>query len=189
MRFDRLSPILAIVLLASVLLPSDGNAADRKPFRPLQGYGTTVNPADAAVRPDPALRYRVVFSVTRAAAKPGEVNPSLEKVARFLNLLGQDGVRIHPGDIVAVVHGPATPIVLTDAAYLAHAGDPSIRTNPNLALIEALRHAGVVVSVCSQALHGQKIEAREVAPGVRRDVAALTTLANLQLRGYALIPD
>ena len=103
---------------------------------------------DAKERPDRSLRYRVLFSVTKAAATPDQVNPSLEKVARFVNLLGADGVHPKPGDVVVIMQGPATPLVLTDARY---AERNKVASNPNLPLIAALRSAGVSVRVCSQA--------------------------------------
>ena len=88
-----------------------------------------------------------------------------------------------------VVSGPAPLGVLTDAAYVRRIDDAQVRANPNLPLIDQLLHAGAIVSVCSQALHGQKIDSADVARAVRRDVSAMTTLVNLQLRGYALIPE
>src|SRR3546814_13621069 len=100
-----------------------------------------------AEMPDSSLRYRVVFSINEAAPA-GEVNRSLEKVARYLNLLAAGGIRPDAGDIVAVVHGPATPIVAINP------------DNPNLALLAALQEAGVrseerrvgngCVSTCSE---------------------------------------
>ena len=85
-----------------------------------------------------------------------------------------------------MIHGPATPLVMNDAAY---AERMKTRTNPNLPLIAALQSAGVSVRVCSQALAGNKIDAASVEKTVEIDVSALTTMATLQLRGWALIPD
>src|SRR3546814_20356266 len=98
----------------------------------ISDWSSDVCSSDLAEMPDPALRYRVVFSITEAAPA-GEVNHSLEKVARYLNLLAAGGVVPNVGDIVAVVHGPATPIVANKPA------------NPNLTLIAALQEAGVTV--------------------------------------------
>lgn len=64
-----------------------------------------------------------------------------------------------------------------------------VAANPNAALIAALQKAGVSVRVCDQAMAASKITPSEVTPGIAIDGSALTTLANLQLRGYALIPD
>lgn len=139
-----------------------------------------------AERPDPELDYRVVFDVTKAAADPAQPNPRFAAIARFLDLLAADGVRPEPGHIVAIVHGPATPAIAGNDAYARKTGHSA---NPNLALIEKLRAAGVTIAVCSHAMHKNRISASETAPGVRVDLSAMTTLANLQLRGWALIPD
>lgn len=152
----------------------------------IAGYGKTFPTDGAHQRPDAKVRYRVLFDITKAATTPDKLNPSLEKVARFVNLLAIDGVKPAPGDIVAIVHGPATPSIVQDAAYARKNGEKS---NPNLALIAKLQAAGVTVAVCGQALHGQGFTGEDVAKDVRVDVAALTTLATLQLQGWALIPD
>ena len=149
-------------------------------------YGKITPVEGAAERPDRSLRYRVLFSVTKAAPTPGQVNPSLEKVARFLNLLGADGVRPARGDVVVIVHGPATPLVAENGAYATKTGAAA---NPNLPLIAALERAGVSVRVCSQALVGNKVDPATVDKDIEIDVSALTTMATLQLRGWALIPD
>lgn len=160
--------------------------ASAEPTSPaVQGYGAIHPSRGASERPDRRLRYKVVFNITKAAAEPGKVNPSLEKVARFLNLLAADGVRPRQGDVVAIVHGPATPLVMSDAAYRSK----HRVSNPDLELIRRLREAGAEVHVCSQALVGNRIARTDVAEIVEVDVAALVTIANLQLRGYVLIPD
>lgn len=172
-----------LLLLA---ITSGAAQAAAQPFYPvIKGYGGIQSTEGAAERPDKRLRYQVVFEITKAAAEPGKVNPSLEKVARFLNLLGGDDVKPRAGDIVAIVHGPATPSILSDAAHRARLG----LANPSTDLLKALRAAGVEVRVCSQALAGHKIERTSVSDLVQTDVSALTTIATLQLRGYALIKD
>ena len=177
--------IIAVAGFLSVM-SSVGAAATTPGQSVISGYGAITPVEGAAERPDRSLRYRVLFSVTKAAASPDKVNPSLEKVARFLNLLGADRVRPGTGDVVVIVHGPATPIVTQDAAYANKTGNA---VNPSLPLIAALKRAGVSVRVCSQALVGNKIDRTMVEKGIEVDVSALTTLATLQLRGWALIPD
>ena len=180
--FRKLS--IAAMLALGVL---GGTAMAADPRHPVvQGFGGIAPMPDAKERPDRSLRYRVLFSVTKAAATPDQVNPSLEKVARFVNLLGADGVHPKQGDVVVIMQGPATPLVLTDARY---AERNKVASNPNLPLIAALRSAGVSVRVCSQAMVGNHIDPADVANGIEVDVSALTTLATLQLRGWALIPD
>lgn len=176
----RLTLALLLSLLVAAAPPPDGRTSA------ISGFGGTNTPAGANERPDPALRYRVLFNVTRGASAPADVNSSLNKVARFLNLLADAGIHPAPGNVVAIVHGDATFAIMTDSSYAArtHAA-----ANPNLVLIDRLRAAGVTVAVCSQALHSHDVAVADVSPLVRVDVSALITLSNLQLRGWALIPD
>lgn len=178
---------IAVLFGASTLMTGPSLAAPSDLLYPvIAEYGGIVAMPSAAERPDPTLRYRVLFNITKAASSPDKLNPSLEKVARFVNLLGTDKVRPAPGEIVAIIHGPATPLILQNAPYAARM---KIAANPNVALIAALQKAGVSVRVCSQAMARNNITPAQVTPGVVVDDSALTTLANLQLRGYALIPD
>lgn len=149
-------------------------------------FGATHTAPHAEERPSKSLRYKVLFSVTQGNDDTTRPNAGLEKVARFMNLLAADGVRPSAGDVVAVMHGKATPIVMEAAAYRARNNGAA---NPNLQLIDQLKKAGVSVRVCSQALAAASIAPEAVDERVEIDVAALTTMANLQLRGYALIPD
>ena len=155
------------------------------PASPIPSFGKIVSLPDAAMKPDPQVDYRVAFSITKVSARPDQVNPSLEKVARYVNLLASGGVRPGKGNILAVVHGPATDLVLKDEAFQRKHG---IR-NPNLPLIEALRNAGVEVHVCGQALAIQKIARADVYSSATIDLSALVTLTTLQLRGWPVIPD
>jgi intracellular sulfur oxidation DsrE/DsrF family protein len=179
--------LAGLLLGAAMTMSGTSQAATLIPIFPIiPQFGGIFPMPTANERPDPKLRYRVIFNITKSAVSPDKLNPSLEKVARLVNLLGADGVRPAVGDIVAIVQGPATPLILQNAAYAARTKEEK---NPNLALITALKKAGVSVRVCSQAMIGNDITADQVAADVIIDDSALTTLTNLQLRGYALIPD
>lgn len=187
-HFTRVLPTL---VAASLLLAGCQSMPDRSSaaFAAVPGFGAAVDVPGASVRPRARSETRAVFPATRAAPSADKVVPALDKAARYLNLLGLQGIRIRPGDVVVVVSGPATSGVLTDTAYRERTGNTGIAGNPNLPLIRALREAGAVVSVCGQALHGQKIAPGDVTPEVRKDLSAMTTLVDLQSRGYALIPE
>jgi intracellular sulfur oxidation DsrE/DsrF family protein len=171
-----------LALVLGLMMTGNANAQDAN-HPVIAGYGAIHPAQDLANLPDPSLRYRVAFEITRAANDTGQVNPALDRVARFINLLGAAGVRPDPGDIVVVMHGPATPSILRDAAYETRFH----QANPNSGLIAKLQQAGVAIHVCSFALANQRIERDEVAKGVTIDLAAMVTLANLQLKGWALI--
>lgn len=151
----------------------------------IAGHGAIHPVPDAANRPDPAIDYKVVFSVTTANPE-GKANPGLEKVVRLINLLGDGGVPADHRHIVPIVHGKATPLVLGTRAYAARFHGAA---NPDADLIARLKAAGAPVHVCAQALAGFGIAASEVDPDVIIDDSALTTMATLQLKGYALIVD
>jgi len=179
---------IAIVAAAALFFAvTTGLAQAQAPSRPaVPDFGATHTAPRAAERPNKSLRYKVLFSVTQGNDDVAKPNASLDKVARFMNLLAADGVWPIAGDVVAVMHGKATPIVIDAAAYRARNNGAA---NPNLELIVQLKKAGVSVRVCSQALAAASIAPEAVDKRVEIDVAALTTMANLQLRGYALIPD
>ena len=183
----RLRMCAATAAAALVLAVTAGLAQAQAPARPaVPGFGATHTAPQAAERPSKSVRYKVLFSVTQGNDDTTKPNASLDKVARFMNLLAADGIRPVRGDVVAVMHGKATPIVMDNNAYRTHNNGAA---NPNLELIDQLKKAGVSVRVCSQALAAASIAPEAVDKRVEIDVAALTTLANLQLRGYALIPD
>lgn len=171
--------LLTLSLVAAALASP---ATAQTPLVP--GFGSVAPVRDAHERPDPDREYKVVFDVSTGATAADKPAAGLERVARFVNMLGAGGVAADKRRIVAVLHGPATEAVMTDAAYgLRHGG----AKNPNSPLIAALERAGVDVRVCGQALAGQKIARDEVLPAVQVDLAALMTVTHLQFAGYALV--
>jgi intracellular sulfur oxidation DsrE/DsrF family protein len=175
--------LLTAALVATALLPLPA-AADT--LRPIPGYGAFSMVPDPFLKPDPALRYKVVFDVSQAPRTPGEVHQGLERVARMVNLLGAYGVRIQPGDIVITLHGQAAKTVLTPAAFAKRYNGAA---NPDAKLLEQLAAAGVSIRLCGQSMMGQGFTRDELNPVVKVDVAAITTMATLQLQGYAVIQD
>lgn len=174
-------------ILLSILAAVSVNAAamQKRGDPAVPGYGAIVPVPDGAMRADRKLDYRVAFSVTKAALESDQVNPSLEKIARYVNLLRSEGVPHQRVSIVVAVHGSATGSLLTNEAYGRKYGGP----NPNVALISSLRATGVSVHVCGQALAGQKIERSSILPGVLVDLSALVTLTTLELKGWAIVTD
>jgi len=172
------------VLAAAVLALAAGPSWAQTPGPLIAGYGKVAPVETPGERPDPALDYKVVINVTKAG-EAGAPPPYLDKAARLANLLAAAGVPAEHRHIVAVLSGGATTAVLTEAGTKAHGLGP----NPSVELIARLIAAGVRVDVCGQAMAGAGIAPHEVLPGIQIDLSALTTLSNLQLRGYALLPD
>lgn len=182
-------------LLASIVLVAAGgaayaqtptSAAEANQERLVPHFGRYREVLDPFEKPDPALRYRVVFDIGQPARTPGQVHQGLERVARMVNLLNRHGVKMMPGDIVVTIHGQPIRTGLTAAAYAKRFEGAA---NPDEALIHELAAAGVSVRLCGQTMMGAGYTKDEISPDVKIDVAAITTMATLQLRGYAIIQD
>src|SRR5262245_50268559 len=150
---------------------------------PVASVGAARDVPGAHELPDPSITYKVVFSVATAAKKPDEVNPTLEAIARYINTLAKNGVNADHRRIAAVFHQGGGEIVMKNDAYKARFG----HDNPNVALIHELKQAGVDLRVCGQGLLGRKIEQSQVLPDIQVDLWALTTMVNLQTRGYVRV--
>ncbi|KQZ79345.1 sulfur reduction protein DsrE [Rhodanobacter sp. Root561] len=151
----------------------------------IHGAGRIHPMPQAAYQPDRQATYKVVFSLGKAGDKPTAVSPSLDHVARAVNLYVNAGVPLSHLKFVAIAAGPATPIVLNDAQYRKKYGV----ANPNLPLIAQLRKAGVDVAVCAQAVAEHDFQYDWVDPQVTVALSGLTTVIDLQQQGYALSPQ
>jgi intracellular sulfur oxidation DsrE/DsrF family protein len=138
---------------------------------------------DAAYQPQKAATYKIVFSVTQPG-KPGEVNPSLDQVARAVNLYAWAGVPLDQRKFVAIMHGDATAAALDNAHYRQKFGVD----NPNLEIIRELRAAGVDVAVCGQAVAEHHFQYEGLASNVTLALSALTTITTLENEGFGLMP-
>jgi intracellular sulfur oxidation DsrE/DsrF family protein len=175
-------------LLATVVLCMSGPVSAQSPnaktlvFPIIPDVGGVVPLPSAAEQPRKGAR--IVFDIT-ADAKPGDLNKGLERVARTLNLYGSAGLKASDVKIAVAIHGEATKSVLTTEEYQKKFG---VEKNPNLAVIGALRKAGVEVFVCGQALAYRGFEESQVARDIKVAAAALTVIVNKQEDGYAYIP-
>lgn len=133
---------------------------------------------------DPAMTYKVVFDLATAGPKPTEVHPMLQAVGRYVNTLARAGVPAERRKIAVVFHQGGTDYILQNDAYRAKHGG---QDNPNIALMQTLKKAGVDFRVCGQAVLALKIDPKTIQPEVQLDLWALTTITNFLMKGYALI--
>jgi intracellular sulfur oxidation DsrE/DsrF family protein len=131
--------------------------------------------------PDPKMTYKVVFDIASAAPKIEEVNPGLTGVVRYLNTLAKNGVPADHRKIAVVLHQKATEIILNNEAFRARNDG---HDNPNISLIQSMKKAGIDFRVCGQSVLANKIDPKTILPEIQLDLWALTTLVNLELRGY-----
>ncbi len=132
---------------------------------------------------DPQEGLRAVFDVGRSPEDPAKLNPSIETVARFLNLHIRAGFPRDRLRAVLVLHGRAGEDALAEAAYRRRHGT----NNPNLELLEALRDAGVEIYLCGQSASFRGLRREEITSSVRMASSAMTVLLQAQADGYGLI--
>lgn len=179
----------AAIALTSVLVLAPGSAGPTRADSPkpllVPGYDVSQDLPGAKELPDPKTDYKVVFADNVDAKNPGDVNPMLPTIATYVNTLGKYGVPLEHRHIVIMFHHrtPDMDIVMTNEAYRARYN----RDNPNIAIIRALKEAGVDIRACGQGLIARKIEANQVNPDIQTDLWALTSLVNLQLKGYVRV--
>ncbi len=176
--------MMVAALVAGVMFGYSGRAwAQTDQKLPMAGVAPAKDFAGAKELPNPEVDYKVVFSVA-AVAKENEVHPMLKTIALYLNTLAHNGVPANHRHLAAVFHQGGGDAVLTDDVYKARHNGVS---NPNIALLHELKQAGVELRVCGQGLLGKKLEPKDVLPDVQADLWAMTTMVNLQLRGYVRI--
>lgn len=150
----------------------------------IKGYGKIHHRPDTAFLPEKGQKYDVVFQIQTGHEPKEKVNTELEKVARTVNLYVASGVPLESLNFVVAIAGSATPTVLNNERY----HDAFGVDNPNLPLIASLREAGVVVTVCDQAVAGHHYGFDWVDKNVTHALSSLTTITTLERKGYVLMP-
>lgn len=185
----------AYLLLALLMFSVVMAAAAQPPvlWTPSAGFRTTPTvpgysrihcmPKDA-YQSDPSQTYKIVFSLTKPGTTPDKVSPSLDRIARTVNLYVAAGVPLSHLKFVGVAYGPVTPLSLDNAHYHAKFDTD----NPNLKLINLLRKDGVDVAVCAQAVAEHGFKYAWVSPHVTLALSDLTTVTILEHKGYTLMP-
>jgi intracellular sulfur oxidation DsrE/DsrF family protein len=150
---------------------------------PVPGVEAARDVPGAHELPDPAITYKVLFDLA-APMKPAEQYAGLQSVARYVNTLAKAGVPADHRKIAIVFHQGSTDIVMNNEAFKSRYEG---QDNPNIAMIRALRNAGVDLHVCGQAVLARKIDPKTIQPEIQLDLWALTTIINLEHRGYVRV--
>lgn len=185
-RSSLLRYITASIAIAGLVSSGAVSASESAGFwatPTIQGYGKSHYFPNGKYKLQANQTYKVVFAVTKGVKSPSDVNPALNHVARAINLYVDSGVPLNHLKFVAVVYADATSLVLNNTQYKAAFGVP----NPNLALIEELRAAGVDVTVCSQAVSEYNYKYEWVDKNVTLSLSGLTTITTLEHKGYSLM--
>jgi intracellular sulfur oxidation DsrE/DsrF family protein len=149
----------------------------------IKSYGSVYSIPDAAHKPDPKLKYKLLVELTENAAKPDSLNEYLEAVATLINLHAAEGV---PKENIQVV------IVLRKMATYAVFGNEKFKEkfkvdNPNVELIKELHNAGVEFYVCGQTMLKRNFDKSILVPEAKIASAGLTAITTFQLQGYTMV--
>jgi intracellular sulfur oxidation DsrE/DsrF family protein len=175
----------AAVAVFVILTAHPGSArAQAAKALPIPSVDAAVDLPGEHEMPDPSLTYKIVFDISKAADKVDDVNPGLTVISRYFNTLAKGGVPADHRKFVVVFHQGGTPVSLNSAAFKALNDG---HDNPNIALIHSMKQAGIDFRICGQALLSRKLDPASVNPDVQVDQWALTTITNLQLRGYVRV--
>ena len=181
-----LEPAVRERLLASVTAakPSVPKPVGTQQFPRIEGAGGVYALPASVDMPAANVVHLLLIDAATAETSATGTNRHLDVAARALNLYALAKVPTDNLKVAVVVHGKATPLVLSDARYRRQFGKP----NPDAALIAQLDRAGVGIFVCGQALSHQGHAVTDVREEVRVALSAMTKLVDLQAAGYRLIP-
>ncbi|MEQ9403414.1 MAG: DsrE family protein [Cyclobacteriaceae bacterium] len=149
----------------------------------IKSFGGIYEIPEATVKPESDLEYKIVIDVYGGSENKKKIDPSLNNVARMLNLHTVGGVSPDKMKVVLAIHGGSTFSILNDEVYKKKFGV----TNPNSPLINELQEANVRLTVCGQSLMSRQIEAGQVNNNVEIATSMLTTVTTHQLKGYAVL--
>lgn len=172
----------ALILSVGVAQAQDGPKTTMGPVIP--SFGPVVAPPPDSYNLDPDTHYKASIDIGKSAEFPGELNPQLVSVARFLNMSAQYGIPSENIEFAIVVHGEGANDLLTDEAYEKR----FYEANPNTELLKELNAAGVMIYLCSQTSGFRGMAADEFSPTVTMALSAMSTHVRLQQEGYSLIP-
>ena len=168
----------ALALAVVVLLPRFAAAQEGEALiRKAGAFAPIPNPGFAA---DKSMELKVVWDVTEAPPTPGEMPAGFSRPANFFMLAEAEGVPRARMHLALLVHGGATPSLMSNAHYRAAKGVD----NPSIPLLTAMSDAGVQIIVCGQSIVRQKIAREQLLPFVKVSTSATIARAVLHAQGY-----
>lgn len=151
---------------------------------PIPGVEAAKDFPDENEVPDVNMVYKVAFDIGKPSPKIDEVNPGLLKIAEYYNTLAKHGVPADHRKFVVVFHQKGSEFALNNAVYKARNDG---HDNPNIALIQSMKKAGVDFRVCGQGVLGMKVDRSAILPDVQVDLWAMVTLMNFAMKGYTRV--
>lgn len=145
----------------------------------IKNFGTIYEIPDA-VNPESDIEYKIVIDLKTLQRDKESINPGLNNVARMMNLHGLGGVKPENLKVAVAIHGGATDVILNNEAYKKKYE----LDNPNLALIDELKEAGVELYVCGQSLLARQYPFEDVNKQINIGLSMLTVVTTYMHKGY-----
>jgi intracellular sulfur oxidation DsrE/DsrF family protein len=174
---------VAVMCAALIGLPGPAHAQSEQ-VQPIPGVKPATDFPNENELPDLNLVYKVAFDIAKASPKIDEQNPGLLKIAEYYNTLAKHGVPADHIKFIVVFHQKGAEFALNNAVYKARNDG---HDNPNIALIQNMKKAGVDLRVCGQGVLGMKVDRSAILPEVQVDLWALVTLTTMALKGYTRV--
>jgi len=142
----------------------------------------------ASVESDVEIPAGTVFKIRFDAGQANpkrQINRTFDSVARFINLKRAAGVPKEDLQIAIIVHGGAAMEVTTSEFYGARSKG---RENGSAAAVAELQKHNVEFYICGQSAAYNRIEKKDLLPGVKLVHSAMTIHALLGQKDYLLNP-
>ena len=177
MRNSLLLP-LCLLLTATAACAQDSSAESAFSTGPvIADYGPAAV-IDADFKIPEGTKFKVSYDTIKTT-EPGEINRSLNTLARFLNMHAKAGVAEEDMELAIVFHSKAV-IDLTNAARYGEEFDGA--ENANAEIIKALLDKNVRIIVCGQSAAYHDVKNEDLLPGVEMALSAMTAHAVLHNR-------
>lgn len=172
-----------MIVSLSLLLSFHLSAAETVTGPVIENYGPVYAvPADsfnlAADR-----QYKVLMDIGKGGDDPTALNRNIESAARLLNMHARNGIKPENLKLAIVLHGSGIHAALNNEVY----AERFLLENPNQSLITALKVAGVDIYVCGQSAAYNGYSEKDLLPGIKMAVSAMTVHIRLQQDGYQAI--
>ena len=176
-------PRRSLVLILFLICCSQINSQQKKAGPVIEDYGKVWQIQDPDYPVEKNYIFKAVFDVMNSPESHDVIKPSIETIARYLNMHAQNGVPVENLMAVMVIHNKASKDIMIDSAYRNKYGVE----NPNRELVEQLIESGVDVIFCGQSSLSRDIPQKDIIEEVQLSLSAMTALIQLQDQGYKLI--
>lgn len=149
----------------------------------VKGFGGVYEIKDADEMPDLGQEYKILVDLVSGSEDPSRISRFVDNVARLMNLHGVAGVPRERLHVKVIVHGGAVFSMLNDETY----EKKFAVSNPNLAVLDALREGGAEILVCGQSLIARKLTREDLWPDIQVAHSMLTTATKYVPQGYVML--